>query len=442
MECSSVVEIQSRERLVEGLDDAWLYEPLVPISDAKGNDLNPALSDAVALVPRASARAGRWFDSPANRVLRKRVDLRVRVGSGEASGLGGDELEFRAATLRAGFLLGWVAIGVVLVGVLSSADRAERGLLIALTVGAAAANAAWMRVPWRDWLGRRRGQVLLNVWSAGLLAYVGTLVVVGGGNFALLLFLATPFLIVVHPGRRRALWLLATGGTCVGVTVVGRLPVTASAMRFGLVLAIVGAAVMLERAVRREATARAAASARVEVEHARFIDADHRVKNSLQTVADLLLLERPEGESAVAFEQSASRIRSIAAVHRVLSETGDARVRIDELLELIVASDPRGIVLSAEPVILGATAAQRVGLVANELITNARKHGVLPISVRLAQDGSGTRLSVENAGESQSTGFDGGLGLDLVRSLVEQGLGGEFVLGSLPRGGVLAEATF
>lgn len=404
--------------------------------------LNPVLDDAAAIVPRLATFPARWLKAVTSLAFRKRAEFAGLVDRGEGKALGGDELEFRAATLRAGFLLGWVAIGVVLVGVLSSVGREQRGLLVALTAVAAAANVAWMRIPWRDWLGRRRGQVLLNVWSAGLLVYVGTLVVVGGGNFALLLFLATPFLIVVHPGRRRFLWLLATGGTCVVVTVVGRLPVTASAMRFGLVLAIVGAAVLLERAVRREAAARVAASARVEVEHARFVDADHRVKNSLQTVADLLLLERPEGESARAFEQSASRIRSIAAVHRVLSETGDASVRIDELLELIVASDPRGIVLAADPVTLDATAAQRIGLVANELITNARKHGELPISVRLAQDSHGTRLSVENAGRAEPVGVDGGLGIDLVRRLVEQGLGGEFVLGPLPRGGVLAEATF
>jgi two-component sensor histidine kinase len=404
--------------------------------------LNPALDDAAAVIPRLAAYPVRWFDGVASLAFRKRAELSALLDGGETNDLGGDELEFRAATLRAGFLLGWIAIGVVLVGVLSGADRAERGLLLALTLGAAAANAAWMRVPWRDWLGRRRGQVLLDVWSAGLLAYVGTLVVVGGGNFALLLFLATPFLIVVHPGRRRVLWLLATAGTCAVVTVAGRLPVTASAMRFGLVLAIVGAAVLLERAVRREAAARADASARVEVERARFVDADHRVKNSLQTVADLLLLERPEGESAEPFEVSASRIRSIAAVHRMLSETGDAHVRIDELLELIVAADPRGIALSADPVVLGATPARHLGLIANELITNARKHGELPISVRLTQEDLGIRLSVENAGGSQPVSLDAGLGLALVRSLVEQGLGGELVLGSHLRGGVYAEATF
>jgi len=213
-------------------------------------------------------------------------------------------------------------------------------------------------------------------------------------------------------------------------------------MRFALVLAIAGVAVTLERALRREAAAGAEASARAELEHARLTEADHRVKNSLQTVADLLLLGRPEGESADVFEQSASRIRSIAAVHRLLSETGDARVRVDDLLELIVADDRQGILLEADPVILEASAAQRLGLVANELITNARKHGEVPILVRLERDDPVIRLSVEDAGRSRPERFDGGLGLDLVRRVVEHGLGGEFVLARLPNGGVRAEARF
>jgi two-component sensor histidine kinase len=226
------------------------------------------------------------------------------------------------------------------------------------------------------------------------------------------------------------------------VTAVGRLPVAASAMRFALVMVTVGVAVILERAVRLAAAAGAEASARAELEHARLTEADHRVKNSLQTVADLLLLGRPEGESADVFEQSAARIQSIAAVHRLLSETGDARVRIDDLLELIVTDDPQGILLEADPVILDAPAAQRLGLVANELIANARKHGKAPIRVRLERDDPVIRFSVEDAGRSRPDRFDGGLGLDLVRRVVEQGLGGELVLACLPHGGVHAEATF
>jgi two-component sensor histidine kinase len=344
--------------------------------------------------------------------------------------------------LRVGFRVGSLSLVVALVGALSVSGTRDRWLLVALTVAAATANGGLMRVPWGVWLARRRGQALLDLWSAGVLAYVGVLVIVGGGSFALLFFLATPFVVVAQRGRRRALWLVAAAGTCVVVTVVNRLPAAASAMRFALVLVIAGVAVILERALRREAAAGAEASGRAELEHARLTEADHRVKNSLQTVADLLLLGRPEGESAEAFEQSAARIQSIAAVHRLLSETGDERVRIDDLLDLIVADNRRGILLEADPVILDASAAQRVGLVANELITNARKHGEVPILVRLERGDSVVRLSVEDAGRTYPDNFDGGLGLGLVRQVVEQGLSGEFVLARLPDGGVRAEATF
>jgi two-component sensor histidine kinase len=405
------------------------------------SSLNPAIPDTSAFVPELSARPVRWFSSIRSLTHRKRYAFGALL-DGRGSGRAVGDLEFRAATVRLGCLLGWIAIAVAFVGVLSGAAPQRQGLLVALTAAAAAANAGWMRLPWRDWLSHRRGQLLLDLWSAGLLAYLGALVILGGASFAVLFFLGAPFVVVVQRGGRRVAWLLATGGTCVVVSIVARVPLAMGAMRFGLVMGIVGAVLTLERAVRREAAARAEASARAEVERARFIDADHRVKNSLQTVADLLILERPNGQSAEVFEQSASRVRSIAAVHRLLSETGEATIRADELLELIVASDARGIELSADPLLLDATAAQRLGLVANELITNARKHGELPISVRLEQDERVTRLSVEDAGRSRPDRFEGGLGLDLVRRLVEQGLGGELVLGALPRGGVRAEATF
>jgi hypothetical protein len=118
---------------------------------------------------------------------------------GDGGGAAGD-LEFRAVTLRVGCLLGWVSVAVVVVGVVSGGGSRQRGLLVALTGAAAVANAVWMRVPWREWLSRRRGRFLLGVWSGGLLGYVGALVVFGGGSFALLFL------------WRRRLWLLCSGG--------------------------------------------------------------------------------------------------------------------------------------------------------------------------------------------------------------------------------------
>jgi hypothetical protein len=188
------------------------------------SSLHPAVSDSPTLVAGLSAQPGRWVGYLRTLSRRNRGSFVALVDGSAASGHGVRDLEFRAATLRVGCLLGWISVAVVVVGVVSGGAPNQRGLLVALTSVAAVANAVWMRVPWREWLSRRRGQVLLDVWSAGLLAYVGALVVLGGGSFALLFFLAAPFVVVVQRGGRRVVWLLATAGTCVVVSVVGRVP--------------------------------------------------------------------------------------------------------------------------------------------------------------------------------------------------------------------------
>ena len=81
----------------------------------------------------------------------------------------------------------------------------------------------------------------------------------------------------------------------------------------------------------------------------------------------------------------------------------------------------------------------KLGLVVNELVTNAFQHGASPIVVHL-KCGSQTRLRVDDDGR----GVDGvaGFGLDLVRRMVEQGLDGRFELSARPGGGTRAEAVF
>jgi two-component sensor histidine kinase len=97
------------------------------------------------------------------------------------------------------------------------------------------------------------------------------------------------------------------------------------------------------------------------------------------------------------------------------------------------------ITVEAEPLPLDAASAQKLGIVTNELITNAFQHGATPICVRLT-GGRVARLEVENAGTcpTETTG----LGLDLVRRLVETGLDGRFVLSSGTRAGTHADVVF
>ena len=116
--------------------------------------------------------------------------------------------------MQFGYWLGWASILVVLAGLALDVGARHRWLLVGATFAAAAGNTVAMVIPWREWLATRRGRVLLDLWCGGLIAFVAVLVVNGGSNFSLLLFLAVPFIAVVQIGWRRGFWLAAAAGTC------------------------------------------------------------------------------------------------------------------------------------------------------------------------------------------------------------------------------------
>lgn len=335
------------------------------------------------------------------------------------------DLDLRLAVLRMGVWIGWISIGVVVVGLTLRAIPTHLWLLLGLIAIAATGNELARRIAWRDRLAARSGEVLLDLWSGALIGFVATLVLLAGSSFSLLLFLALPFIAVAHSGRRRAFWLAASFVTCVLVAMSLSLPVAATVMRLSLVAAVVAFAVVLVGSMGH-------AAARAELDRTLVSEAHHRIKNSLQAVADLLLLARPDGEERQAFDDSAMRIRSIAAVHRLLSEHDGAPVLAESLLESIVRGAPDEISVHADRVVLDPESAQRLGMVANELIANALQHGAAPIAVRLSREPE-LRLTVEDSGRA-AAGDRAGLGLELVRRLVEQGLGGRFEL-SRRRGG-------
>lgn len=327
--------------------------------------------------------------------------------------------DFTAAVLRAGHRLGWASLAVVLAGLALEADPRHLWLPVGATLAAAAANAAAMVIPWRDWLASRRGRLLLDLWCGGLVAFVALLVTSAGPAFTVLLFLVVPFVAVVQTGRRRGFWLAVSAATCTVVAALLRSSADATAIRLMLVAVVAAGAFLLVRAIRR-------ASARAALERVRAQEASHRIKNDLQTAADLLLLARPEGADGEAFDDTAGRIRAIATVHRLLSAAPD-RIGGDVLLRSITAGAPLPVEIAADETTFEAETAQRLGIVANELVANAIRHGSPPIRVRL-EAGEETRLLVEDAGGGRTRPDGSGNGLRLVRRLVEQGLNGRFEL--------------
>jgi PAS domain S-box-containing protein len=112
---------------------------------------------------------------------------------------------------------------------------------------------------------------------------------------------------------------------------------------------------------------------------------DHRIKNKLQVITSLILLQarRVEGEPVrQALQGLAERVNALSTVHRLLSVAGDGG-RFDlaefitdlanDLMTLRSAGRVR-LDLTLEPVIVSAGKAAPLGLVINELLTNALKH--------------------------------------------------------------------
>jgi two-component sensor histidine kinase len=178
--------------------------------------------------------------------------------------------------------------------------------------------------------------------------------------------------------------------------------------------------------------------ANLEQKEALIREVHHRVKNNLQLVQSILSLgmRHIADEEAVShFDRAIARIDALASVHEMLYYTDNiARLRFDNYLRSLAGAllDPAQLHIESEEVVLDMDRAIPGGLIANELITNAIKHGgkaaPLEVSVTLSIEKAGeaslARLDIEDNGPGFPEGFSpaqgDSLGLRLVVSLVQQ----------------------
>ena len=114
-------------------------------------------------------------------------------------------------------------------------------------------------------------------------------------------------------------------------------------------------------------------------------EVDHRIRNSLQIVSSLLHMHaKAAGAAAGQFHDAAARVAAIAAIHQQLHKSDDVetvalnRYLVDLGREITAASSSSDqawtIVVDADPLLIGTDLAIPLGLIVNELVTNAIKH--------------------------------------------------------------------
>lgn len=173
----------------------------------------------------------------------------------------------------------------------------------------------------------------------------------------------------------------------------------------------------------------------------------HRVKNNLQTVSALLRLQARRIEdpgASQALNEAVRRIASIALVHETLSNSPDASVEFDDVLDRLVSHavelTPRlseitisrsGQLGSLEPRI-----ATPLALVITELIYNALEHGLevegTQLIIEIERLENSAKVSIIDDGVGLPEGFtlqeSSNLGLQIVRTLTENELRGKLEL--------------
>ncbi|MEY2558196.1 MAG: hypothetical protein QOE34_1621 [Verrucomicrobiota bacterium] len=201
---------------------------------------------------------------------------------------------------------------------------------------------------------------------------------------------------------------------------------------------------------------------RVERRTASLAEVHHRVKNNLQIISSLLMLQAEKltntADKAV-FGECRDRIYSMARLHEQLYSSGkfsdlDFAAHLREMAEMLVHSHtPSGCTLTlevrADPVMMDLDTAVTLGLIANELLLNALKHGFdgrpagkLTVELRA---GNPNQMSVRDDGHGLPPEFDAtrkaGLGIELVLGMTRQ-IHGEVKIENDPTGGTRTTIFF
>ncbi len=177
-------------------------------------------------------------------------------------------------------------------------------------------------------------------------------------------------------------------------------------------------------------------------------EGDHRIKNSLQIVASLMVLQAAREDSASvcdALKGAAARVRSVAVIHDALQgTTGADTVDLGRVLETMCVSLQEmagdegriSVVANIQSLRVPVALAQPLALAVNELAVNALRHAFPgrntgAVQVGLARTGDDVCITVADNGVGVPENYAAGqgYGMKLVAMVIKQ-IGGDLQMGN------------
>jgi two-component sensor histidine kinase len=178
------------------------------------------------------------------------------------------------------------------------------------------------------------------------------------------------------------------------------------------------------------------AQARLVSQERQIRELNHRIANSLQLAADMLVFEQlrsREPRAQAALEASRARLVAVAELHRYLHEHADRtsvelRPFLSGLCRAVEATTGLTCALRTDDAAIPGEMAQQLAIVINEFAINAAKHAYAGAGGRLLltsrRDGSELVLSVSDEGKGLSgaapSPAQGGLGMTIVAAIVRE----------------------
>jgi len=164
---------------------------------------------------------------------------------------------------------------------------------------------------------------------------------------------------------------------------------------------------------------------------------DHRTRNNFQIVTSLLQLQSNRSASEevkAALKEASERLQAVSAVYAALAPSSQslAAIRLQDQLEEMCGQIRRGILpegialtTELEPILVPHETAVAIGIIVNELVTNACKHafpeGRGTIAVRASKGVGGAVIEVADDGRGMAKGPEKkGLGTRLVAAFVQR----------------------